>query len=186
MRTPFRSKGRAFAVLAAAAILVVGVMPLGVSAADHPNHRVGHRNGAVDITDIYAFSTANGSRSVFIIGVNPGAGALPNSGTTFGPGVDYLLKIDNNGDLKPDVTYKWRFGQPNGMGVQSLKLWKNGHLVAQGSTGEAVAVAGHGKTTGDLYDDPFFFDLAAFQGAVLMSGNGRASATATRSTSSPA
>ena len=167
-----RKRATAASLASSLLILTFGLAPV-TNGADHLDSPRVAQNGAVDITDIYAFSTANGSRSVFIIGVNPGAGALPNSGTTFGPNVDYLLKIDNNGDLKPDVTYKWRFGQPNGMGVQSLKLWKNGHLVAQGSTGEAVSVAGHGKTTGDLFDDPFFFDLAAFQGAVLMSGNGR-------------
>jgi hypothetical protein len=153
-------------------ILTFGLVPV-TSGADHLDSPRVSQMGAVDITDIYAFSTPNGNKSVFIIGVNPGAGVLENSGTTFGVGVDYLLKIDNDGDLRPDVTYKWRFGQPNNAGDQSLKLWKNGTLVASGMTGNGVSVAGGGKTTGDLYDDPFFFDLAAFQGAVLGSGNGR-------------
>ena len=169
---PERKRARAASLASSLLILTFGLTPI-ASGADHLDSPRVSQNGAVDITDIYAFSTANGRKSVFIIGVNPGAGALPNSGTTFGPGVDYLLKIDNDGDLRSDVTYKWRFGQPNGMGIQSLRLWRNGSLVAQGSTGMDVAVAGRGKTTGGLFDDPFFFDLAAFQGAVLGSGNGR-------------
>ena len=32
---------------------------------------------------------------------------------------------------------------------------------------------GGGKTTAGLFDDPFFFDLDAFKGAVLGNGNGR-------------
>ena len=167
-----RRRATAASLASSLLILTLGLAPVS-SGADHLDSPRVSQNGAVDITDVYAFSTGNGNKSVFIIGVNPGAGALPNSGTTFGANVDYLLKIDNNADLRPDVTYKWRFGQPNGMGVQSLKLWRNGNLVAQGSTGSGVSVAGHGKTIGGLFDDPFFFDLAAFQGAVLGSGNGR-------------
>jgi hypothetical protein len=158
-----RRRATAASLASSLLILTFGLAPV-TSGADHLDSPRVSDNGAVDL---YAFSTANGSRSVFIIGVNPGAGALPNSGTTFGSNVDYLLKIDTDGDLKPNATYTWRFGQPNGMGVQRLKLWRNGHLVAQGSTESNVAVAGHGRTTAGLFDDPFF------QGAVLMSGNGR-------------
>jgi len=168
------ARGRSASASLASSLLILtfGLVPV-TSGADHLDSPRVSQNGAIDITDIYAFSTPTGNKSVFIIGVNPGAGALPNSGTTFGSNVDYLLKIDTNGDLRPNVTYKWRFGAPNNMGVQSLKLWRNGSLVAQGSTGSDAAVAGGGRTTGDLYDDPFFFDLAAFQGAVLGSGNGQ-------------
>ena len=167
-----RRRASAASLASSLLILTFGLAPV-TSGADHLDSPRVSQNGAVDITDVYAFSTPNGSRSVFVIGVNPGAGALPNSGTTFGSNVDYLLKIDTDGDLNPNITYTWRFGQPNGMGVQSLKLWKNGNVIAQGSTGSNVAVAGHGRTTAGPFDDPFFFDLAAFQGAVLGSGNGR-------------
>ena len=167
-----RRRATAASLASSLMILTLGLVPA-ASAADHLDSPRVSDNGAVDITDLYAFSTPNENKTVFIIGVNPGAGALPNSGTTFGPNVHYLLKIDQDGDLRPDITYRWRFGSPNGMGVQSLKLWRNGVLVANGQTGAANAVAGGGKTTGDLFDDPFFFDLAAFQGQVLGSGNGR-------------
>ena len=153
-------------------ILTFGLVPV-TNAADHLDSPIVSQKGATDINDIYAFSTPNEGKTVLIVTVNPGAGALPNSGTTFGPAVDYYIKVDTNGDAKADITYKAKFGQPNGMGVQSAKLWKNGHLVSSGWTGVANSVDGGGKFTGDLYDDPFFFDLAAFQGAVLGSGNGR-------------
>lgn len=168
-----RGRARAASLVSTLMILSLGLVPTAVNAADHLDSPGVTNNGAVDITDLYAFSSNGGTKTVFIIGVNPGAGALPNSGTTFGPGVDYSLKIDTNADLRPDITYKFKFGQPNGMGVQSMKLWLNGVLVANGSTGADNAVSGGGMTTGGLFDDPFFFDLAAFQGAVLGSGNGR-------------
>jgi hypothetical protein len=153
-------------------ILTAGLAPA-VNAADHLDSPLVSQAGATDITDTYAFSTRNENRTVFIIGVNPGAGVLPNSGTTFGANVDYLLKIDKNGDLRPDIVYKTKFGTPNNMGVQSLRLYRNGSLVASGWTGADNAIMGGGRVTGGLFDDPFFFDLAAFQGAVLGSGNGR-------------
>jgi hypothetical protein len=153
-------------------ILSLGLVPT-INAADHLDAPGVSNNGAADITDLYAFSTPNGNSSVFILNVNPGAGVLAQSGTTFGTGVKYKIRVDTNGDYKPDVTYMFRFGSPNGMGKQSLMLYRNDKLVSSGWTGQDNAISGGGRTTAGLYDDPFFFDLAAFQGAVLGSGNGR-------------
>jgi len=167
-----RQRATAASIASALLIMTLGLAPA-VSGADHLDSPVVSNQGSVDITDIYAFSTANGNATVFIVGVNPGAGALPNSGETFGPGVDYRIKVDINGDLKPDIHYRYRFGAPNGMGVQTLKLWRNGSLIVNGRTDQTNRLPGGGRTTAGLFDDPFFFDLAAFQGAVLGSGNGR-------------
>jgi hypothetical protein len=166
-----RKRGIAASVASSLMILSLGLVPT-INAADHLDGPGVANNGAADITDLYAFSTANGSKTVFVLGVNPGAGALAQSGTTFGAGIKYNINIDTNGDYKPDVTYTYRFGYPS-HGSQSLKLYRNGNMVSNGWTGQDNAVSGGGKTTAGLYDDPFFFDLAAFQGAVLGSGNGR-------------
>jgi len=167
-----RQRARAASLASALLILTLGLTPV-VNAADHLDSPAVAAQGAADITDLYVFSALNGSATVFVLGVNPGAGVLPNSGETFGTGIDYWIKVDTNGDLKPDIKYLYRFGAPNGMGVQSLKLWRNGVLIVNGSTGMTNGLPGTGRTTAGLFDDPFFFDLAAFQGAVLMSGNGR-------------
>jgi hypothetical protein len=154
-------------------ILTVGLVPASVAGADHLDAPSISTKGATDITDVYAFSTPNERSSVFVVGVNPGAGALPTSGTTFGARLRYLIKIDRNGDLRPDVTYTFDFGRPNAHGQQAYALWRNGSHYASGMTGHATALPGGGKVTAGLYDDPFFFDLDAFKGAVLGSGNGR-------------
>jgi hypothetical protein len=167
-----RRRARAASLASTLLILIIGLTPAAF-AADHLDSPAVSLRGPADITDLYVFSGPLGNRTVFIVGVNPGAGALPNSPTTFGPKVDYYIKVDTNGDLRPDVKYRYRFGQPNGLGVQSMMLWRNGVLVASGSTGSNSNVAGGGRTTAGLYDDPFFFDLDAFGGAVLMNGNGR-------------
>ena len=70
-----------------------------------------------------------------MLGVNPGAGALPNSRTTFGPKINYLIKVDTNGDAKADIKYMYKFGKPNSMGVQRYDLWRNGTWLADGLTG---------------------------------------------------
>ena len=45
--------------------------------------------------------------------------------------------------------------------------------LADGTTGSDASLTGGGKATAGLYDDPFYFDLDAFKGAVLGNGNGR-------------
>lgn len=171
MRNP-RQRATAASIASALLILTLGLTPA-VSGADHLDAPAVSAQGSVDITDVYTFSASGGNATVFIVGVNPGAGALPNSGETFGPGVDYKIKVDTNGDLKPDITYRYRFGSPGVNDVQSLKLWRNGVMIANGWTDQDNLLPGGGRTTAGLYDDPFFFDLAAFQGQVLGSGNGR-------------
>lgn len=166
-----RNRATAASLASSLLILSLGLVPTTL-AADHLDSPAVSANGAVDITDLYAFSVKHGNSTAFILNVNPGAGVLPNSGTTFGPGVDYYIKIDTNGDLKPDITYKYRFGAPSG-GVQSLNVWRNGVKIGSGWTGSDTLLAGGGRTTAGPFDDPFFFDLDAFKGEVLGSGNGR-------------
>jgi hypothetical protein len=152
-------------------ILTFGLVPV-TSAADHLDSPLVAGNGAADITDLYVFSGPGGNGTVFILGVNPGAGVLPNSGTTFGPKINYQIKIDTNGDAKADMKYMFDFQKPSG-GKQKFSVWLDGTWLADGWTGSDASLAGGGKATAGLYDDPFFFDLDAFKGAVLGNGNGR-------------
>jgi len=167
-----RKRASAASIASALMILSLGLTPV-VSGADHLDSPVVSGKGAADITDLYVFSGPGGNGTVFVLGVNPGAGALPNSGTTFGSKIDYLIKVDTDGDAKADIKYKYNFGKPNSMGVQQFDLWRNGAWLASGLTGADSMLLGGGKTTAGLYDDPFFFDLDAFKGAVLGADNGR-------------
>jgi hypothetical protein len=173
MRDLKRTRAWAASLSSAVFILTAGSVPAASLAADHLDAPSIAMHGETDITDVYAFSTHAGDKSVFVIGVNPGAGALPTSGTTFGTKVTYRLKIDTDADLNPDTTYSWKFGAANGSGQQAYTLRRNGAAIAHGMTGTDTAIAGGGRVTAGLYDDPFFFDLQAFRGAVLGNGNGR-------------
>ena len=158
------------ATLVAAAILAVGLVPLGAGAADHLDAPTVSANGATDLTDIYAYSSNDSSKSILIANVNPGAGALPNSTKTFGSGVRYNITVDTNADANPDITYMLRFdtGVP-----QKVTIWKNGTLWGSGNTGSTIVLKGGTKLWAGLRDDPFFFDLDAFKGHILGAANGR-------------
>ena len=171
MRTE-RTRAAAASLASSLLILSFGLAPI-TNAADHLDSPKVAENGRGDITDLYVFSGKDGNGTVFVLGVNPGAGALPNSPTTFGSKIDYLIKVDTNGDAKADIKYMYKFGKPNNMGVQRYDLWRNDTWLAGGLTGTESTVIGGGRTTAGLFDDPFFFDLDAFKGAVLGNGNGR-------------
>lgn len=167
-----RSRAAAASLASSLLIMSFGLTPI-VNAADHLDSPKVSENGRGDITDLYVFSGDGGNGTVFVLGVNPGAGALPNSPTTFGSKIDYTIKVDTNGDTKADIKYLYRFGKPDIMGVQRYDLWRNDTWLAGGLTGTESTLIGGGRTTAGLFDDPFFFDLDAFKGAVLGNGNGR-------------
>lgn len=168
-----RTRARAASIVSSVLILSVGLVPTAANAADHLDSMVVAANGRTDITDVYAFSGPGGNASVFVIGINPGAGVLANSTTSFGSKVTYKLKIDTNGDNRAEIKFVFKFGRPNGSGLQTEQVWKNDVLVASGWTGSDISVTGGGRTRAGLFDDPFYFDLDAFKGQVLGNGNGR-------------
>lgn len=161
---------RLAAVATAAVILAIGLAPLGIWAADHLDSPTVSASGATDLTDVYAYSTNSTMQTVLIANVNPGAGALPNSTTSFGTGVQYKITIDTNGDAAPDLTYLLRFKAGNPQGVT---IWRNGKLWGSGTTGHPIVLTGGTKLWAGLRDDPFFFDLDAFKGNILGAANGR-------------
>jgi hypothetical protein len=171
---------RPVAIGLVALVLTVGPAGLIVGAADHldaPGLTPPGGDLRTDITDIYAFqSPANSSDAVLIMDVNPAAGVF--GGTTFKAGAYYEMKLDTNGDAKEDTTYRVTFGAPGGGGVQSVKVMKlpasgGGTVIGTGSTGSTIWLNGGGKLIAGLYDDPFFFDLAAFLHDVKHVDNGR-------------
>ena len=167
-----RRRGRAASLAASLLILTFGLAPVS-HAADHLDSPLVSMKGASDITDVYAFSGRGGNGTVIVVGVNPGAGALPNSGTTFGSNIDYTIRVDTDLDAHADIIYLYRFGNPNNNGVQSYDVWQNGTWIGDGLTGGDSWLAGGGRTTAGLFDDPFFFDLDGFKGTVFGADNGR-------------
>jgi Domain of unknown function (DUF4331) len=167
------------ALVAAAAALAVGLAaktgPSAAIGADHldaPGLTPPGGDLRTDITDVYAFRARSG-QTVLVLNVN----GLTKAGTqaafaSSAPAVRrtkrvvYNLRVDNNGDARPDVTLAIRFGRPDARGVQSMSVWRNGKAIVRGRTSAFGDI--HANSSGavsayaGMRDDPFFFDLNGF------------------------
>ena len=188
-----RPKLRNGVLLAAAALtLALGGAPLLVTGADHldapalggltnmggdfaPHSDHGDR----DINDVYVFEGSSSKRTVLAMTTNP---AVNLFGGEFGKNVRYVINVDTDGDVKPDIKYVWRFGAEgdggqayavqrySGKGVKDLS---RGKLVGFGWTGDPDSAVGIGDTWvfAGQRSDPFFFDLTGFVGTVFGVGD---------------
>jgi hypothetical protein len=151
------------------ALLVVGSLvlaPAGAFGADHRDSPLTKANAQLDINDVYIFkSSTNPNNTVIIVTVVPLAGVL-NAPVFSSTGL-YEIKVSNDGDAIEDVTFRFAFSAPNFFGQQSTAVQmitpKITQVVGKGVTGIPItsAIPGVRITTG-LFDDPFFFDLNAF------------------------
>jgi hypothetical protein len=150
-------------------------MGVGVArAADHVDSPVtsalGNRD--LDITDVYIFrSPANPNNVVIAVNhqsiFNPNGGiALPTAPSLFANDGLYQTFIDRNGDLVPDLTITTRFS-----GVGAAQQYTVTGLTAVPITGTVtqlgappiVVTTPEGISAfAGARDDPFFFDLNAF------------------------
>jgi hypothetical protein len=106
----------------------------------------------------------NTKNTVLVATVVPLAGVfnLP----MFSPYGNYNINIDNNGDHIADVTFRFAFSAANRLGVQTVAVQMitphATQLIAQGLTGSIMHTASGITIEASLFDDPFFFDLNAF------------------------
>jgi len=155
-------------LLFVAAAMLVGLSATTIGAADHLDAPLIQADGRTDINDLYAFT--NGDNTVMVMTVNPLAGVL--NGTTLRPNSPYEFVIDNDGDYEEDMVYRVQ-ASSNG----TITLFDVGAVtprIARGATEANIPVSGGGSLYVGLRDDPFFFDLVAFQDQVLGAGGNRA------------
>ncbi len=200
---------RGITVVAAAGLLtvaaVVGATTLGPGNGTASSHREAPliaEDPSADLTDLYAFRSPDKPNTVTILAnvipaEDPAAG--PNW-YTFSPSARYNLKIDTNGDARPDVTYQFQFRTKTGpffLGdtAQPFTVTRvaNGRsrVVARGTTPPnnigprstpnyrslaakgVVPVAGGGSAFAGQRDDPFFGDIGAiFDLVAIRKGTG--------------
>jgi hypothetical protein len=127
----------------------------------------------LDFCDLYAFpKPGDTSRSILIMDVHPSK-ALPEGATTaepFAPEAIYDLRIDTDGDLLADITYRFRF-QPSENGTQSASVHRmkgsdgdrEGDAIVEDapvSTGSEARVSqvGEYRFFAGWRSDPFFYD----------------------------
>lgn len=126
----------------------------------------------LDFCDLYAFpKPEDPDRSILIMDVHPSK-ALPDGSTTaepFAPEASYELRIDTDGDLVADITYRFRFA-PSENGSQSATVSRvegadgdggvaviEGAPVSMGPDAQ-VSQAGEYRFYAGWRSDPFFYD----------------------------
>lgn len=173
---PSRRKLLGTSVAAAALVLVLGAAPLVGFGADHldaPGTTSPAMRPDGDINDVYVFQGRNEHNTVIAVTTHPAAGAI--APLEYATDVTYKIKVDRNGDAVADMQYALRFGAARMSGAQPYWVVRSDEdderQVARGLTGAVNDVRGGGKVFAGLRSDPFFFDLAAFQGSVLGMGD---------------
>src|SRR5438132_4021233 len=118
MERTYRFKRRGWRIIAAASLaagVVIGPLGgLGPVASHASSHREAPLTAAdpqIDSTDLYAFVSPDRPNSVTLISnwipfENPAGG--PNF-FLWATNTYYDINIDNNGDAKPDIIYRWQF-----------------------------------------------------------------------------
>jgi hypothetical protein len=190
-------------VVVAASVLLVGKLaPAASQASSHREAPLIAEDPTADNTDLYAYRSTDAPNSLTVIAnwipaEDPAAG--PNW-YRFSEGARYSIKIDRNGDAKPDVTYRFRFKNRDaslflGNTVQDYTVTrvKNGQelVVARGVTppnnigprttpnyaqtaANAVTnLAGGGKVFAGQREDAFYADIGAiFDLVAIRKGTG--------------
>jgi hypothetical protein len=173
---PKRSKLLGSAIAGSALVLALGAAPMIGFGADHldaPGLTSPATRADGDINDVYVFQGRNEDQTAIVVSTHPAAGAI--APLEYATDLKYTVKVDRNGDAKADSQYTATFGAPRTSGRQPYSIvWRADgaqRRVAHGLTGRISDVRGGGKAFAGLRSDPFFFDLAAFQGSVLGSGD---------------
>ena len=108
------ARRRVLAILAASATAASGAALLGPGTSSASSHREAPytlSDPLADNTDTYAFVSPDDANSVTLI-ANWIPFQEPGGGPNFYPWDDkarYEVHVDNNGDAKPDITYRWLF-----------------------------------------------------------------------------
>jgi hypothetical protein len=121
-------------------------------AADHLDSPTVRTDPAADINDVYAFVNPNDAGELILA-----ATFIPLAGrsTRFSDAVEYRFHIDN-GIAGDETTVACRFSKKGLVTCNG-----NNGLHARGAL-NSVAIGQHMRVFAGLRDDPFFFDLAAF------------------------
>jgi len=129
-----RTRSRSTALAALGLVLAAGLAVLGPSGASASSHREAPliaADPAVDNTDVYAFVSPDRPGYVtFVANFIPFE--EPNGGPNFYPFATdavYNINIDNNGDAKPDATFRWTFHNIDRRGGNTF-LYNNGPVTS--------------------------------------------------------
>lgn len=127
------------------------LLSLTALAADHRDSPIATNDPAADINDVYTFVNPNDAREL-IVAVT--AVPLATARSQFSDVVDYRIHLDNgSGEQLITCTFP---------GSTRINCVGPGALSASGSVGAHIRGNGGLRVYAGLRDDPFFFDLDAF------------------------
>ena len=188
---------------AVAAAFTIG--PGAGSASSHREAPLIAEDPSADLTDVYAFRSPDKPNTVTLLanvipGEDPAAG--PNW-YTFSPGARYNIKIDTDGDVKPNVIYRFQFQRKTGpfflgdtaqpFTLSADRRWQDDRRSRRGrrrrttsarvrprtthrSSTKSIASfdGGASKAFAGQRDDPFFGDIGAiFDLVAIRKGTGQ-------------
>jgi len=176
--------------IAAAVLVVRGPSPEAGKASSHREAPLIAEDPSADTTDLYAYRSPDAPSALTVI-----ANWIPAEDPAAGPNwyrfserARYSIKIDRNGDAKPDVTYRFRFKNREdslflGNTVQDYTVTRvmrgDDKVVARGVTppnnigprttpnyrqlveSSVASLAGGGKVFAGQREDAFFADIGA-------------------------
>ena len=202
MRKALGLAGVALAVALAAVAAIFTIGPAAGSASSHREAPLIAEDPSADLTDLYAFRSPDAPNTVTLLAnVIPGedTAAGPNW-YAFSPGARYNIKIDTDGDVKPNVIYRFQFQTKTGpffLGdtAQPYTVTRiaggKSKIVARGTTPPnnigprstpnyraladkgIISFGGGSKAFAGQRDDPFFGDIGAiFDLVAIRKGTG--------------
>jgi hypothetical protein len=118
-------------LLAAGAALVGGLVPGPATASSHREAPLIAADPTVDNTDLYAFVSPDKHDTVTIV-ANFFGFQEPNGGPNFYPwatDAHYDINIDNDGDAKPDLTFRYTFATDDKR-TKNTFLYNNGEVTS--------------------------------------------------------
>lgn len=138
-------------------------MATNVSGADHRDSPINISNPTADINDVYAFR--NGNNLVVAISANPLIAPSDNATRgVFDPTVQFQIHVDRNGDLSDDQLVTIRGTTRASTIVLDMMGGSIDAAVTPPNSDTPIITEKNGiKVFAGLRDDPFFFDLTAFQ-----------------------
>lgn len=161
----------AVGVSALALGLIIATTQLGsppvTQAADHGDPPARASNASADIGDFYMWHRGTGASATIVAAITVAGNAMPRADQAgaYDEDVLYGMHFFNGDGGSTDV---WiRFGQNSAgdWGMQVTNLPGETEAV-EGAVETALTGGGGGSAWAGLADDPFFFDLAGFQGLV--------------------
>jgi hypothetical protein len=127
--------------------------------------------GALDLNDLYVFASPTQRQNTVLILTTGGLDVGIISPPFFLPGAVYEIRVSNDGVKTDDeLVFQFVFSGPDRFGRQNYTVrlirrkrttWNN-PIIARGFTGQRVAGQLGTTIQAGIFDDPFFFDSAAF------------------------